>query len=152
MPAYHERLWPSVWLFVATALVIPASILVLAPISLIAGVITAVVLYAGCVVGLLLAAPTVEVEDGTLHAAKASIATSLVGEVTSFSGDEAFKERGQRLDARAWLMLRPWVDPIVKVPVLDASDPAPYWIVSTRHPKELAAAINSSRRPVSGEN
>lgn len=152
MPAYRERLWPSPWLFIATALVIPASILVLAPISLIAGVITAVVLYAGCVVGLLTAAPVVAVDHGQLFAGKASISTALVGEVTSYSGQEAFKERGQRLDARAWLMLRPWVDPIVKVPLLDASDPAPYWIVSTRRPKELAAAINASRRPGSGEN
>ena len=33
-PAYRERLWPAPWVFIATALVIPASLLVFLPISL----------------------------------------------------------------------------------------------------------------------
>jgi hypothetical protein len=41
---------------------------------------------------------------------------------------------------------------VVRVPITDAADPSPYWPVSTRHPNELAAAINGSRRPrVEGE-
>ena len=41
---------------------------------------------------------------------------------------------------------------VVRVPITDVTDPAPYWLVSTRHPNELAAAINGSRRPrVEGE-
>ena len=35
---------PSPWLFIATALVIPASILVFAPISMVAGIVVAIVL------------------------------------------------------------------------------------------------------------
>ena len=37
MTVYRERLWAAPWLFVATALVIPASIIVFAPINMIAG-------------------------------------------------------------------------------------------------------------------
>jgi hypothetical protein len=43
---YSERIWPSAWVFVSTALVIPASLLVFLPINLFAGVIVAIVLYA----------------------------------------------------------------------------------------------------------
>jgi hypothetical protein len=152
MPAYRERLWPAAWLFISTALVIPASILILAPISLPAGIVTAVVLYAGVVAALLLTAPVVSVEDGVLRAGKAAIAVDLVGPVSWFTGQAAWKQRGPVLDSRAWLMIRGYVDGVVKVPLLpEANDPAPYWIVSTRHGRELAAAIRGSQRPVKSE-
>ncbi len=44
---HSERLWPSVWLYIACALVIPASLLVFLPISVTAGVICGAVLYLG---------------------------------------------------------------------------------------------------------
>ena len=53
VPAYRERLWPAPWVFLATALVIPASLLVFLPISLPTGVGVAIVLY-GAIVGILL--------------------------------------------------------------------------------------------------
>ena len=43
-PVFHERLWPSWWVFASTALVMPASLLVFVPISIPAGIATAVVL------------------------------------------------------------------------------------------------------------
>lgn len=153
MPPYRERLWPAAWLFISTALVIPASILVLAPISLIAGIVTAVVLYGAVVVSLILSAPVVSVDDGVLRAGKAAIPVDLVGDVGAYSGQAAWRERGPVLDSRAWLMIRGYVDGVVKVPLLpEAKDPAPYWIVSTRHPRELAAAIRGSQRPVKSED
>jgi hypothetical protein len=150
MPEYHEKLWPAPWLFLATALVIPASLIVFAPISMTAGIVTAIVLYAGCVVLLLLSAPTLEVKGGSVTCGPAQIDAALLGEAQPFSGAEATQERGPRLDARAWLLLRGWVQPVVRIPLLDPEDPAPYWLVSTRHPQKLAAAINGSRRPVPG--
>ena len=59
---YRERLWPAWWVFLATALVIPASLLVFLPISQIAGVISAVVLYGAIVVVLLATSPLIEVD------------------------------------------------------------------------------------------
>lgn len=134
-------------MFIATALVIPASILILAPISVEAGIATAVVLYGGCVALLILASPTITVDDGTLTAGRARIQLAQTGEATGFAGAEATAERGVRLDARAWMLIRGWVASVVRVPVTDPSDPTPYWLLSTRHPTELAAAINRSRRP-----
>ena len=63
---YREKLWPAPWLFISTALVIPASLLVFLPINWWVGVVTAVLLYAGCVIGLLLGSPVVEVTSSEL--------------------------------------------------------------------------------------
>ncbi|WP_022885191.1 DUF3093 domain-containing protein [Glaciibacter superstes] len=149
MPEYREKLWAAPWVFVATALVIPASILVLAPISLPAGIVTAVVLYGGCVLLFTIGSPTVRVSDGVLTAGQASVQTKFLGEAEAFEGAEATMERGTRLDVRAWLLIRGWVSPVVRIPVLDPGDPTPYWLLSSRRPHKLAAAINGSRRPVS---
>ncbi len=99
MPAspYSERLWPAPWLFVATALVIPASLLVFLPISVIAGVIVAIVLYAGVVATLVLTSPVIEVVDGRLRAGRASIDVVQLGEPEGFRGAQATAERGTRL-------------------------------------------------------
>jgi hypothetical protein len=149
MPEYREKLWASPAPYFATALIIPATILVFAPISMPVGIILAGVLYAACVVTLLLSAPVVQVSEGVLTAGRARIATELLGEAQPFDGDEAVLERGRRLDARAWLLIRGWIRPVVRIAIEDVTDPAPYWLVSSRHPQKLAAAINGSRRPAS---
>ncbi|MGX5680334.1 DUF3093 domain-containing protein [Schumannella luteola] len=141
MVKYAERLWPAPWLYLATALVIPASLLVFLPISEVAGIVVAVVLYAGCVALLLLAAPRIEVTESELVAGKARIPLSLVGAIATARGDDARQERGPGLDARAWLLIRGWVDPVVKVQITDPQDPTPYWLLSTRRPDALAAAL-----------
>lgn len=143
VPHYRERLWPAPWLYVATALVIPASLLVFLPISLEVGIGVAVALYAACVVLLLAASPTITVTADELIAGRARIPLDLVGEVAHFSGEEARAERGTRLDARAWLLIRGWVDPVVRIGITDPEDPAPYWLVSTRRPAALAAALGA---------
>jgi hypothetical protein len=137
MTIYRERLWASAWLFISTALVIPASLLVFLPINFGAGVIVAAILYAGCVFVLIANSPVVEVTTAAL--------IEFIGYVSGYLGEDATMQRGRELDARAWLMIRGWVSPVVKVDVLDASDPTPYWIVSTRHPDRVIAAISRAR-------
>lgn len=143
---YRERLWPAPWLFVSTALVIPASLLVFLPIDATVGVVVAIVLYLGCVGLLLATSPALEITDTTLVAGRARLPIGLVGSVAAFSGDEATLERGQRLDARAYLVIRGWVDPVIRIDVDDALDPAPYWLLSTRTPSALADALIEARR------
>lgn len=147
MPEYREKLWPTPWAFVTAALVIPASMLVFAPISVLAGIITAAALYLGCVLVLVLASPVVSVTDGILTAGRARISVSMLGEAIPVDEPDASQERGPRLDARAWLLIRGWISPVVRVPITDPEDPAPYWLISSRNPKKLADAINGSRRP-----
>lgn len=140
---YRERLWPAWWVYLATALVVPASLLVFLPISVTAGYISAVVLYGAIVVVLLATAPVIEVTDGMLRVGRARIERVHLGAVTAHTGADAFAERGTRLDARAWLVLRGWIPGVVRIELTDPADPTPYWLVSTRRPRELADALNT---------
>lgn len=143
MTRFRERLWPAPWLFIATALVIPASLLVFLPISTTAGIIVAIVLYAGCVALLLLGSPVIEVTDTTFTAGKARLPLDVVSGAAASTGAQARQERGPGLDARAFLVIRGWVDPVVRVTLDDPTDPTPYWLVSTRRPDELVAALGA---------
>ena len=142
---YRERLWPGPWLLLSTALVIPASLLVFLPINPSVGVVVAIVLYAGCVGALVAGSPVVEVTATELRAGRARLPLELAGSATAHRGNEAQLERGQRLDARAWLLIRGWISPVVKVEVVDETDPAPYWLVSTRKPDAVIEAIAKAK-------
>lgn len=149
MTIYRERLWAAAWTFVATALVIPATLLVFLPINLTAGVVIAIVLYAGCVGLLIYGSPVVAVTAQELVAGRARLPLRYAGEATAFRAEEATAQRGRMLDARAWLLIRGWVSPVVRVELTDETDPTPYWLVSSRHPEQLASAINEARRSAS---
>lgn len=138
---YRERLWPAWWVWIATALVMPASLLVFLPISLPAGLVVSPLLYVGIVVVLLVTTPAIEVTDTELRAGRARLPRRVIGAVTASVGAEATAERGVRLDARAWLLLRGWIDGVVRVELEDPADPTPYWLLSSRRPEELAAAL-----------
>ncbi len=94
-------------------------------------------------VGLFLAygSPRVEVADGWLRAGRARIAGEFLGEVAPLDAAETRRVAGPDADVRAYLLLRPYLKRSVRVTVRDDRDPAPYWLVSTRHPDHLAAAI-----------
>lgn len=145
MLPYREKLWPAVWLYIATVLVIPATFLVFFPINVTVGIIVAIALYAACVVALIVGSPVIEVTADRFVAGRARIPLSIVGSAEAFTGLAARDERGPRLDARAWLLIRGWVSPVIKVEVTDAADPAPYWLVSTRHPEAVVAAIQAAK-------
>jgi hypothetical protein len=145
MSSYRERLWPAAWMYVVVALAVPATMLVFAPISLVAGISTAIVIVGGCLTLLFLASPLIIVDGGWLQAGRARIEIAHLGSTRASRADEARRARGQELDARAHLMLRGWVDPVLRVEVRDEDDPAPYWLLSTRRPEELAAAIDAAR-------
>jgi len=141
VPTYRERLWPAPWVFIATALVIPASLLVFLPISLPAGIAVAVGLYAAILVALIATTATIEVTASEFRAGRARMPRSVVARALPFEGADATAERGVRLDARAWLLLRGWIPGLVRVQITDPSDPTPYWLVASRRPEELAKAL-----------
>lgn len=145
MTIYRERLWASTWVFLAMALVIPASLLVFWPISVTAGIIVAFALYAGCCGILVLASPVVLLTSEQLTAGRARLPIEFAGETIGYREPEATAQRGVELDARAWLLIRGWVAPVVRIEITDPADPTPYWLVSTRRPEELVAAIEQAK-------
>lgn len=142
---YRERLWPSPGLLIALILIIPATLLVFLPINPEVGVAVAIVLYAGSVVALVISSPTITVTDRELHAGYAQIPLDAIAEVEAYIGSDATQQRGPLLDARAWLIVRGWVQPVLKVTLNDSDDPTPYWLLSTRRPAQLADAITQHR-------
>ncbi|RZS54291.1 DUF3093 family protein [Microcella putealis] len=148
MELFRERLWPALWWYPIVLLIVPATLLIFAAIDLLAGVVTAAVLVAGALGLLIGSAPTIRIADGTLTAGRARIPVELTGDARGASGEEARAERGVRLDARAWLLLRGDVGPVVRVEITDPDDPTPYWLVSTRRPDELVAALSAAKASV----
>jgi len=143
---YRERLWPGPWIFIATALLIPGGLLVFLPIGVWVGIPASIILYAAAVVFLVATTPTVSVDASTFTAGRARLPLAAVGEVAVISGDEAFIARGRGLDARAYTLIRGWVKDVVRIENIDPNDPAPYWLVSSRRPEELAAALDAARQ------
>jgi len=89
MTIYREKLWPAPWLFISTALVIPASLLVFLPINQLAGIIVAAVLYLAIIALLVMASPVIEVTDTLFIAGKARLPIVVIGAMTSHRGDDA---------------------------------------------------------------
>jgi hypothetical protein len=50
---------------------------------------------------------------------------------------------GPYADPEAFVVQRPWISGAVQVRVADDADPTPYWLISTRNPERLAAALSS---------
>lgn len=141
MTSFRERLSPSWWMVVAVGLVMPATLLIFLPLSPLVGVLAGVGMWAGALSILWIFSPVIEVSNGVLRVGSARIDASYIGSVAAFRGEEARHEKGPGAHGLAWLSLRPWIDPVVKITVLDSDDPIPYWLVSTRRPEELISSL-----------
>ncbi len=111
---------------------------------LVYGVFTAVI--AGFLVSW--GATSIEVTEGALRAGGETLPLSRVGDVVPLDEKQAALLRGPRGDPAAHLMLRPYLKRAVYIALADPSHGVPYWLVATRHPAELATAIERSRQTV----
>jgi hypothetical protein len=80
--------------------------------------------------------------DG-FSAGRALLPYRYVGTVEALDADATRQALGIDADARAYLLVRAYCRGAVKVAVADRADPAPYWLVSTRHPAALAASLGA---------
>ncbi|GAA1912913.1 DUF3093 domain-containing protein [Nocardioides marmoribigeumensis] len=92
----------------------------------------------------------VEVRQGVLYAGRAHIPLSLLADPQALDGDEVRLALGVDADARAYLVVRPYIRRGVIVRVDDPADPTPYWLVSSRHPRTLAAALAAGTAGTTG--
>jgi hypothetical protein len=146
--AYVERLsvpfrwWALAIMFWATVLV---AFLVAVPTLVAVGVVAAL-MAATAALFLTWGSAQVAVVDGVFHAGRARIPVHLLADATSLSEEEARRAVGVDADARAYLLLRPYVGRAVRVQVVDPADPTPYWVVASRHPDALASCVNAAAR------
>jgi hypothetical protein len=85
----------------------------------------------------------VSVRDGWFRAGRARIEATHLGAVAALDAEETRRVAGPEADARAYLLLRPYLKRAVRVEITDPADPAPYWLVSSRRPEELARAVRA---------
>jgi hypothetical protein len=141
---FRERLLPGPvgWLGALAAGFVAG--VVLWPIGHALGIGVGIAVAVGAGVALAATSPLVEVSGGELRAGRAHVPVALLRDPTPITtADDMRVELGPRLDARAYVCLRAWARTGVRATLDDPSDPTPYWLVSTRRPTELAAAIRS---------
>ena len=144
-PIYAERLgvplrwWVQGTMFVATLWL--AVVVALPPVA--AWLVTAIAL--GLLVSWLwtYGSARLVVAGGSFRAGRAHIGAEHLGAATALDAEETRRTAGVEADARAYLLLRPYLKRAVKVEITDPADPAPYWLVCTRHPEELARALTA---------
>ena len=83
---------------------------------------------------------------GELRAARAHIPLEHLGPAEVLDAEATRLALGPEADARAFLVTRPYLKRAVRVPVTDPADPTPYWLVGSRHPDALAAALARTAR------
>jgi hypothetical protein len=88
---------------------------------------------------------TIEVADGVLRVGRDTLTLSDADEVVALDERQATALRGPRGDPAAHVLLRPYLKRAVYVSLADQAGEVPYWLLATRHPVELAAAIERAR-------
>jgi hypothetical protein len=150
MREYRERLYvPLAWWLLAVPIVLILGGTLYAglpwpwPVVIIGG------LAVGCA-ALLIAfgRGAVEVGDGMLRAGTAMLPLAAVSEVVALDERQTARLRGPRADPAARFYSRPYLKESVYLAVDTGPSEAaraPYWLVGSRHPAQLAAALERCR-------
>jgi hypothetical protein len=150
---YDERLSvPLRWWVQGTMLVASLWLAMIVALPAAAAWTITAIAMAGLALGLLAyGAARVTVEGGFLRAGRARIAGFHLGGSSALDAEATRRISGTEADARAYLLLRPYLKRAVQVEITDPADPAPYWLISTRHPDELARALTElTESPAAG--
>jgi hypothetical protein len=103
------------------------------------GVAVAVMVVVG--LGFLASSYVIEVDAEQIRVGRAVIGRTWVGDVHPLDAAATRLRSEGGADARAHLVLRPWISTTVELALVDPADPVPYWLVSTRRPGALATAL-----------
>jgi hypothetical protein len=83
----------------------------------------------------------VRVTDTELHVDDAHIPLTFLTVAETLDAAATRRALGRDGHPLAFVVRRPWVPTAVRVGVHDPADPTPYWLVSTRRPAALVAAL-----------
>ncbi len=156
MREYRERLYvPLAWwlLAIPTVLILGATLYAGLPspwpiVILVAFASACVAMFAS------LGHARVEVGEQAVQAGNVTVPLDVVTEVVTLDEKQSTRLRGPRADPAAVLYSRPYLKQSVYLAVDDAARQAPgrpgvsgvpYYLIGTRHPAELAAAIEGRR-------
>ena len=153
MGSYRERLFvpasywvlavPVVVLLGGEAIFVAAGIIPLLAMAVIALVVGAFLVNWG--------AATIEVTGGVLRAGRDTLPLSEASQAVALDERQSTLLRGPRADPAARILLRPYLKRAVYIGLTEPIEGVPYWLVATRHPDKLAAAIGRAL-PGSGDD
>jgi hypothetical protein len=142
-PVYTERLRPSLWAWPAALMVdlivgfevllgferMPAWL----PFAFLLPLTAAVLLWAGRI--------RVTVTADELRVDDARLPLTVISDVVALDAAGKREALGVGAHPLAFIIQRPWIGPAVQIVLDDPADPTPFWVISTRHPVELATAL-----------
>jgi hypothetical protein len=145
---YRERLGVPISWWLATlagVLVLATMLLAVLPTALgiasyaALGVASAALLY-------FWGALTVEVTDASLRVGSQVLPLAAIGEVAAMDVEQTRALRGQQANPAAYLLIRPYLPESVYVEIAGRPPEQPYWLIGTRNPAGLVAAIEDAMR------
>jgi hypothetical protein len=146
-PAYTERLGLSwvAWLgALAVDLIVGFELLIglpgvpaWVPLAVLIPLTAAVLLRAGRI--------RVTVTGAEFRVDDARLPVEVIADVVALDAAGKREALGVGAHPLAFVIQRPWLGPAVQVLLDDPADPTPFWLVSTRHPVELATALLAAR-------
>jgi len=146
MPTHDERLRvPWSWWPVVIAIVLFGALEVGSGFSFVVLVPIAIFLFGFFIVPLILSGRMrVQLSDGVIRAGKQELPVMQITSIAELNRDETRLRLGPQADPAAYTVVRGWIGSAVMLRLANPV-PVPYWVLSTRHPEELAAAIKQSR-------
>lgn len=142
---YSERLHtPWTWWLVGLGFEICILVAVLAYLPNALGVAICLFFLVAVIAGLLAyGGALLTVDSAGLRVGRYRLEARYIAGAEGFTGEAARVALGPAADPRAFLFTRPFVSGVVRIDLADDADPHPYWLVSSRRPAELAAAVGA---------
>ena len=143
---FRERLGPPWWVWLVGALLgAPLAVAYGAAFGAPSGWLIFCTYLAIVCTTLMGTSPVVCVDDCVLRAGRARLPLRYVGSVSALDAENMSKARGINGHRSAYVVTRNWCSHTgVLVEVTDHSDPHPYWLITSRDPEGLAAALHRS--------
>ena len=98
------------------------------------------------------AAIPIAVDHQVVRIGRAQIDHPYIAGCRALDAEATRRRGGVEADARAHLVLRPYVASAVEITLADPADPVPYWLVSSRRPEQLASAVTEAIGPRPAED
>ena len=144
--AFRERLIPPWWVWIVGALLgMPLAVAYGAAFGSESGWLVGGVYLAILCTTLMATAPVICVDDHVVRAGRARLPLQFVGTISALDPERMSKAKGTNGDRTAYLVTRNWYSHSgVLIEVTDETDPHPYWLVTSRDPEALVAALHRS--------
>ncbi|HXD25727.1 MAG TPA: DUF3093 domain-containing protein [Propionibacteriaceae bacterium] len=142
---FRERLTvPLMWWVLASLFALSVLLAVGAYLGPVWGIGTALATVMVAAAIFISAAVVISIDAREIRIGRASIEHAYIASSQALAAEEARQRAGVGADARAHLVLRPYVRTAVEITLDDPDDPVPYWLVSTRRPQQLAEALREA--------